>query len=420
MPAPPRRPLLLAGLAVAMAGAGAWPTAWAQGSPGAAELRLGALFPLSGPLALLGDESFRGLEMAVDERNAAGGLLSRRLRLLRADVPDAAHAQAEARRLSAQGPERPTALFGTYSTALALAATQAAELQGMPYFELGANGDQLTERGFRQIFRSAPRASDLARLAVDAIPQVIAPLQETAPEALRIAILHDDGPNGQAMAELLEARLQEAKLNLVEKAGHPPQPAEIAVGMRRVRGAGAQILLHVGQQDDAAHLFRAMREAAWWPRMVVGVGGGYALRETEQSAGAGLDGTMLVDLPHGEIAERFAPGARSFAEAYRRRYGADPRSGHSMASYAGARVFLDALQHAGGAGDAARLRAAVLATDLPDGSLANGWGVRFDDRGQNLRARPILMQWREGRLRAVHPPEAEVGTPRPRLLYATD
>ena len=64
-----RRPLL-AGLAAAAA---APRIAAAQ----AAELRFGALYPFSGGLGLLGDESFRGLEVAVEERNAAGGVLGR-------------------------------------------------------------------------------------------------------------------------------------------------------------------------------------------------------------------------------------------------------------------------------------------------------------------------------------------------------
>ena len=48
---------------------------------------LGALYPLSGALALLGDESFRGLELAVEDRNAAGGLLGRPVRLAPVPTP---------------------------------------------------------------------------------------------------------------------------------------------------------------------------------------------------------------------------------------------------------------------------------------------------------------------------------------------
>ena len=65
--------------------------------PAPGELRFGALFPLSGPLALPGDECFRGLELATEERNAAGGvaLLRRHLDPAGASSPG-----------SASGPER--------------------------------------------------------------------------------------------------------------------------------------------------------------------------------------------------------------------------------------------------------------------------------------------------------------------------
>ena len=65
----------------------------------AEELRFGALYPFSGGLALLGDESFRGLELATEEINAAGGLRGMRVVLLKGDAVDAAQAVGEARLL---------------------------------------------------------------------------------------------------------------------------------------------------------------------------------------------------------------------------------------------------------------------------------------------------------------------------------
>ena len=66
----------------------------------AADLKLGALFPLSGGLALLGDESFRGVQIAVDERNAAGGVNGNKVVLVKADAVDANQSVGEARRLT--------------------------------------------------------------------------------------------------------------------------------------------------------------------------------------------------------------------------------------------------------------------------------------------------------------------------------
>ena len=49
-------------------------------------LRIGAINPYSGPLALYGDELARGYQIAVDERNAAGGVLGRKIELVRGDA----------------------------------------------------------------------------------------------------------------------------------------------------------------------------------------------------------------------------------------------------------------------------------------------------------------------------------------------
>src|SRR3954462_14245871 len=46
-----------------------------------APLRIGAINPYSGPLALYGDEVARGYQLAVDEQNAKGGVLGRKIEL---------------------------------------------------------------------------------------------------------------------------------------------------------------------------------------------------------------------------------------------------------------------------------------------------------------------------------------------------
>ena len=49
-------------------------------------LRIGAINPYSGPMALYGDEMTRGYQLAIDERNAKGGLLKRKVELLKGDA----------------------------------------------------------------------------------------------------------------------------------------------------------------------------------------------------------------------------------------------------------------------------------------------------------------------------------------------
>lgn len=401
MPQFRRRPLL-AGLAAALAAPG---LAVAQ----AQELKVGALFPFSGALALLGDESFRGLEVAAEERNAAGGLLGRQIRLAKGDAVDQAQAIAEVRRLMTA--ERVPAVFGTYASSLSFAATQVSELQGVPYFEMSAISDPITERGFRYVFRSCPRASDFAAATVAAIADTLAPLYGVDPTTLRIAVLHEDGLYGQTVSGFQEQQLRARGLNMVEKIGYSPRSAELTSAIQRLRGANAEIVLHTGYQNDILLFFRGMQELGWKPRMVIGSGAGYSLTETARAVGPAFNGVMNVDFTQFAVNERFAPGVSAFVDLYKRRYGSEPRSGHSLANYFGARVFLDAVQRAGGT-DKDRIRTAVLATDVAEGTTATGWGVRFDERGQNTRAKPFLLQWQDGNQVTVFPLEAAVAQPR--------
>lgn len=376
-----------------------------------AELRLGAIFPLSGPLALLGDESFRGVEMAVEERNRAGGVLGRPLRLVRADAPDEAAAAAEARKLVATGADRVAAVFGSYATAIALPASQVAEAAGLPYFELGAVGDAVVERGFRGVFRASPRASDLATTAIGGVIEAIAPALGTPPERLRLAIAHEEGPGAEAVGTAQESLARARGLTLTERMPYAPRGGDFASLVQRLRGQEAEVVLHTGGPGDELLLFRAMRDAGWRPRMLIGTVGGYGMGETARSLGDALSGTMVTDLAGFEVNERHAPGARAFAEAYLRRYGAEPRSSHGLAACVGARLFLEAL-HRAGSPERDRIRTAVLALDVAEASTAAGWGGRFDDKGQNLRATPLLCQWQGAgnglKLVAVQPAAAAV------------
>ena len=109
------------------------------------------------------------------------------------------------------------------------------------------------------------------------------------------------------------------------------------------------------------------------------------------------------------------PGLRDVEAAYERKYGTKPRSGHSLANYVGAKLFLDALARAGSL-DKDKVRDAVLATDIPLDATANSWGARFDDKGQNTLRAPGHRAM--ARRRAAHrriPAAASWPTLRPQL-----
>jgi branched-chain amino acid transport system substrate-binding protein len=396
VPTTRRRLLVGTGLASLLAKqAGAAPT-----PPERPDLPIGMLFPFSGALALFGDESFRGLELATRERNTAGGLLGRQVRLVRAEGAEPAQAAAEVKRLIET--EKVAAVFGSFSSALAIAASQVSDRAGVPYFELDAIADMLTRRGLKYLFRSCPTASAYAAATIDSVTDVLAQLWGVAPATLRLATLSTDEVQGSEVAAAQAKLCGLRGLTLVDKITYLATALDFGSVIQRLRGAGIDVVLHSGQGSDVLTFQRALRQAGWRPRMVLGAGAAHTLVETAGALGEGLEGTLAVDVTPYRIAPACVPDAADIAASYQQNFGAPPRSGHSLACFLGARFFYDAIARAGSL-DHDAIRTAVLSTDIDA-----GWGVRFDETGQNLRARSVLSQWQRGVLVAVAPAEAAV------------
>jgi branched-chain amino acid transport system substrate-binding protein len=274
-------------------------------------------------------------------------------------------------------------IFGSVGTAAALAAGMAAETLDTLYVEVVTPTDALTERGARLFIRPVPRAAAYGVQAAGALTRFLPARLNLPADALRVAVLHESGGAAEAIGLACEAQLREAGLAVVERLSHVPRTSEMPALAQRLRAAGIAVLLHAAGEGDAAALLRAMEEAGWRPRALIGVGSAWALAQAP-----GLEGSFALDVPPIASAEAWATGAQPFAEAYQRRWGAAPRSGLSLAAFAVARPVLAAPQ-----------RAALAALDLPEGELANGWGFRLDERGQNTRAAPVLMQVAAGAAR---------------------
>ncbi|VVP82954.1 hypothetical protein PS910_02133 [Pseudomonas fluorescens] len=371
-----------------------------------ADVKVGALYPFSGALALLGDESFRGLEIAVAERNAAGGLKGEKIELLKADAVDAGQAVGAARKLTSV--QNVTAVFGSYSSALSFAATQVTEMAGVPFFELGAVSDEITERDLKFVMRSNPTAKNFAEGTITAITKIVAPSLKLDPKQLKVAIIHEDALYGTTIAGFQKKLAQEQGLNVVEVLPYSAKAVDLSSLILRLKGAQADVVLQTSYQNDTTLFFRQIREAGFKPKALIGAGGGYSMQDTLKVVGAqNMEGVLDVDFPQFQTNEAGAPGISDFAKAYKQRYGTEPRSGHSLINYVGAKIFLDAMDNASSL-EADALREAVARVDIPSGQTAAGIGAKFAANGQNERAHTSVMQWQNGVLKTIYPESAAV------------
>ena len=129
-------------------------------------LSVGALFPVTGPLAVLGDECLRGVQLATDLCNQGGGLFGRQIKLALGDASDPDRAVSEARRLISV--EQPVLIMGTGDSALSLCASEVSEGSAIPYWELTATMPSITARGFRYLLRVCDIEPGIAARCIEA------------------------------------------------------------------------------------------------------------------------------------------------------------------------------------------------------------------------------------------------------------
>jgi branched-chain amino acid transport system substrate-binding protein len=104
-------------------------------------VRIGHITPRTGFLGQAGEQGFRAAMLAVEEANAAGGVLGRRIELIAEDSVNPATAVNKAQKLLER--DKVVCLIGEVSSASALAIGDQALRAKIPFFNTGSNSDAL-------------------------------------------------------------------------------------------------------------------------------------------------------------------------------------------------------------------------------------------------------------------------------------
>jgi len=104
-------------------------------------VKIGHLIPQSGFLSPMGEYMINAAKLAVEEINAAGGVLGRQLQLVPEDDQNPGVAVQKATKLIQQ--EKVDALVGTVSSAVCLAVMEVADRSKMLLVNTGSNSDEI-------------------------------------------------------------------------------------------------------------------------------------------------------------------------------------------------------------------------------------------------------------------------------------
>lgn len=390
------------------------PSAPSSGSGGASgegaggdELRIGVLLPLTGSLASLGNEMNNGYEIARQLINERGGINGRQVVFVRTDAPKPEDAAGAAERLITE--EKVPLIMGSYSSGIAMPASEVANRYRIPYWETGAATGELTERGFQYLFRTAGSNGRPENSAVqfEFLTQVVAPALGKEPSELRIAFLYENSSFGSSAYTAFVDNLPKFGLQLTAEESYVATTSDLSSAIQNFKAANVDVVITASYVNDSILFLRQSQELGFNPPLIIGGGAGFTTPDIAQAVGSEINGIAAVasvplNISDDVLCEDLTPSYSEWVERYTAAYGRVPLE-HATLGYQGAMVLFQQVLPKAADLSADSIVAAAKAVDIPDGCTAGGFGVKFDETGQNLLAVPTVHQYQNGQLVPVFP-----------------
>ncbi len=217
---------------------------------------IGLVAALSGQSAVSGDAITRGLAVAIDEINAAGGVLGRPLELIRRDdESNPGKGIAAARELISR--DHVVAFFGGIDTPVSIALVPIANKEKTPFIGVWAAGTGITRNGAspNYVFRVS---------AVDAlVDQRLLRYAVTVARAKHPGLMLIDNPWGESNHAGLMAAAKATGITLAGAESFETGDADMTAQLARLKQAGADCLILVGNAAPAAEVIRSLDRMGW-------------------------------------------------------------------------------------------------------------------------------------------------------------
>lgn len=247
-----RRALLAAGFALAST------TLTGQALAQSGEpIKLGLVTALSGQSALAGESITRGMQIAIDEINAKGGLLGgRKLELVRRDdEANPAKGVIAARELIYR--EKVAVVFGGLDTPVSMAIVPLINQEKVPFMGPWAAGTGITKNGAEANY--AFRVS-----AVDEIVDVgmLAYAQKTF-KAAKPGLILVNNPWGESNEKGLKAAMAAKGVVPAGVEKFEANDVDMVPQLTRLKAAGADTLFMVGNVGPSAQVVKSLERMGW-------------------------------------------------------------------------------------------------------------------------------------------------------------
>lgn len=368
------------------------------------EIKIGALYPLTGNSQSIGESIRKALDFYVDIINNKNKLpnssalelpylCGRSVKLIWGDTEgNPIVAQAEVKRLIKD--EGVTSIIGCYNTAVSAAVSLQTEILEIPFLNPDSDAKMLTKRGLKWFFRTGPDSIIYTEKLFN--------------------LLYENGFANTTFGSLSGNTLLgedevQALINISEKSKHKITVLELfddnfpitKKQLMCIKHANPNIFFLPQDNEDAVDAINISKEIQYCPIGLFSQTGFLSTEELLNAAGKDAEYVISTAAWAKGLTEKL-PLARKVNHMYKCKYGENLNSDNAL-SFTGLYVLINAISRAVSNNPRA-IRMALKSTSISSDRLILPWkGIRFDETGQNIFADSMVVQILNGTHKIVWP-----------------
>ncbi len=373
-------------------------------------IKIGTIFPLTGPVATAGQRCQAAVQTAVEIinnkhpdikvplANQEGILGGHKIVLVHADSqgkPDVGKSEAE--RLFNQ--EGVWAVIGSYNSSVSKPASLVAERMKKIFMCGASSSAALTQRDMNFFFRMAPTDETESIEFVDVLKWLNA---KKKTNIKTLGIIYENSEFGKHAAEEAKKAAAAGGFKVVADVPFSPGATNLNSEIQTLKRNNPDALFGAVLGADYSLMVRTMKQMAWLPKIAINYCSGYQDPVIAKQLGPDADFFMGSTAYSPQFAG-LMPAVAAVEKIFKTKTGGVPFDGDSIQEAVAMLVLAQAIEKAGNL-DPEKV-AKTLHANTWDSPLSLGGKVAFVKGGQNIKAHSIVTQLQGGQYKRIYPEE---------------
>ena len=295
-------------------------------------IKIGAMGPLTGDLAIYGTAVDNGIKLAVEEINAAGGILGKQVECTFLDEKGDSTEAVNAYNRLVQN-EQVVAIIGDVTSTPSIAVAQASVQDGIPVVTATGTDASITQAGenvFRVCFIDPYQGEVMASYAMNKL------------NAKKAAILYNASNDYSiGLTKAFEEEAAKGNLQIVAKESYNKGDVDFKTQLTKIAASGADVLFLPEYYEEVAQII-PQAKAAGIEMTMLGADGWDGVKDKVQDK-AQLEGALFCC---GYSPESTDENLQAFIQKYKDKYGEEPK-GFAAQGYDAMYLLKAAMEKAG-------------------------------------------------------------------------